>query len=36
MSRSTSWTEGANGHRSYPFQESLLTFADDRGHDDLA
>jgi ankyrin repeat protein len=24
------------GYRSYPFQEALLTFADDRGHDDLA
>ncbi|HET9425448.1 MAG TPA: ankyrin repeat domain-containing protein [Gemmatimonadaceae bacterium] len=23
-------------YRSYPFQESLLTFAEDRGHDDLA
>lgn len=23
-------------YRSYPFQESLLTFAEDRGHDDIA
>jgi ankyrin repeat protein len=23
-------------YRSYPFQESLLTFADERGHDDIA
>jgi ankyrin repeat protein len=23
-------------YRSYPFQESLLTFADDRGHDEIA
>ena len=24
------------GYRSYPFQEALLTFAEDRGHDELA
>jgi ankyrin repeat protein len=35
----TEWllNHGADpGYRSYPFHEALLTFAEDRGHDDLA